>query len=271
MLQRSKFNFKKFIELNPYFFESKQNLIERHNKLGKFKNQSFSVNKNSFQNIFSKLYIKNKDNANKYKTLLKLHQAYELSKGGNIKNKKIIFINTHLPTYTKEFIKLINYKNIEIIYSFRNPLSSLSSTIKNWLNYKNGNHFAYSSLFFHFNLIFKGFEDIKKMKKKTFVVQLENLHRKNDLVMKSFCKLYSLKNEKCLKKSTYHGLLWWGDEISEKYINGINKKYTIKYNKNFFFNRDIIFFESLSKYINKKYGYPITVKNRKIIFLIFFQ
>ena len=74
------------------------------------------------------------------------------------------------------------------------------------------------------------------------------------------------------KKSTYHGLLWWGDEISEKYINGINKKYTIKYNKKiFFFNRDIIFFESLSKYINKKYGYPITVKNKKIIFLIFFQ
>ena len=46
------------------------------------------------------------------------------------------------------------------------------------------------------------------MKKKTFVVQLENLHRKNDLVMKSFCKLYSLKNEKCLKNlpiTVYYG------------------------------------------------------------------
>ena len=118
-----------FIELYPHFFNSKLNLIERHNKLGKYKNKNFIVNKNSFIEHFSKLFKKNK--FNNFEVLLKLHQAYEISKGGKIKNKKLILINTHLIMYTKSLIKLIDRKKIEIVFTYRNPLSSLSSTIKN--------------------------------------------------------------------------------------------------------------------------------------------
>ena len=256
---------KQFIELYPHFFNSELNLIERHNKLGKYKNKSFNVNKNSFIENFSQLFKKN--NSNNFEVLLKLHQAYEVSKGGRIKNKKIIFINTHLIAYTKRLINLIAKEKIEIVFTYRNPLSSLSSTIKNWLDYKNGIHFSYSSLFFHFNLILKSFNMLQKLKKKIFVIQLEKLHKKSSSTMKSFCKLYNIKYESCLKKSTYFGLLWWGDEISKKYLNGFNKKFKIKYDKNLFFERDIIFFEELANYISKKYGYKKTIKtNKKYIF-----
>ena len=86
---------------------------------------------------------------------------------------------------------------------------------------------------------------------------------KNEKIMRSFCKLYGLKYETCLKKSTYHGLQWWGDKISGKYINGVNKNFKIKYEKNLFFDRDIIFLEHLAKHIINYYGYTFSTDSRK--------
>ena len=67
--------------------------------------------------------------------------AYSKAKGENIKKKKILFIHTHLVSWTKRFIDEINPENTEIIHIIRHPLASLNSPIKNWLNYDNGKHF----------------------------------------------------------------------------------------------------------------------------------
>ena len=59
-----------------------------------------------------------------------------------------------------------NKYNIEILHTIRNPLSAISSPVKNWLNYKNGKNFGPVAFFFHFNLVLRGINDLQNTKKK---------------------------------------------------------------------------------------------------------
>ena len=51
---------------------------------------------------------------------------------------------------------------------------------------------------------------------------MENLHKKNDYVMREFCKVFEIEYSNILKESTFMGKKWWGDSISGKYLDGIN-------------------------------------------------
>ena len=256
-----------FINQYPYFFNSKINRIERHNQLGKKKDKYFKVDKKKFIKFFL-IYIKKKE-VSKFNILLSLHFAYELAKGKKIKGKKIILVNTHTIVGAKKFIEFMQIKDLEVIHTMRNPISGLSSPINNWLKYKNGKYFFYNSLFYHFDLVFRGLKNLLYLKRKIFVIQLEKLHRDNNKVMKDFCKIFKLKFENCLKKSTWHNLEWWGDQVSGKYLNGVNTKFKIEYKNDIFFNRDISFFEFLAKDIIRHYGYNFSSKLNKRYFFNF--
>ena len=78
--------------------------------------------------------------------------------------------------------------------------------------------------------------------------------------MNEFCSFYKLRSEKCLKKSSFFKLLWWGDKISRKNLNGINKNFKIKYNKNIFYKKDFGFFNNVLKDFLLKYNYKIDNK-----------
>ena len=257
-----------FIYHYPHFFNSKINIKERHNQLGKKKNKYFKVDKIKF--IESFLTTIKKKELTKLNILLSLHIAYELAKTKKIKNKKIIFINTHSIYNLKKFMKIMRLKDYKIIHTIRNPMSGLSSPINNWLKYKNGKYFFCKSLFYHFDHVFRAFRNLLYLRKKIFVIQLEKLHRENNKVMKDFCKLCKIKFENCLKKSTWHDLEWWGDQVSKKYLNGVNKKFKTTFRNDLFFNRDINFFEHLAEDIIYNYGYSFLSKsnNKRYFFNI---
>ena len=116
-----------FIKSHPEFFDSKVNKFERWNKLG--------VNKDSFFKVETRKFIKNfikisKTGENKLEILKKLHFAYFISRNKKIDDKKILFVHTHLLSWTKEFIKLFKLKNFNIIHTIRHPLAALNSQQK---------------------------------------------------------------------------------------------------------------------------------------------
>ena len=100
----------------------------------------------------------------------------------------------------------------------RNPLSAINSPVKNWLNFENGKNFLPMNLYFQLDLALKGITDLVKLKKKIFIVQLEKLYWEHKKVMRDFCKIFKIKYEKCLEKTTYLGFQWWGDKISKSWI-----------------------------------------------------
>ena len=192
-----------------------------------------------------------------------MHLAFSLASKEKINNKKIILINIHLVDYACKFIKDFNKYNIEILHTIRNPLSAISSPVKNWLNYKNGKNFGPVAFFFHFNLVLRGINDLQNTKKKIRIVQLEKVHKKNRSVMKDFCKIFKVRYNSNLSNSTFQKKLWWGDEISKKYLNGVNKNFKISIDKKLFYEKDLIYFNYIYKNIINFYGYNLYLKENK--------
>ena len=176
--------------------------------------------------------------------------------------KKILVINAHIIPFIFSFEKIFKNINFEIIHTIRHPLSAISSDIKNWLKFKNGIYLKPKELYYNLETMVFGIQELKKLDKKIYIVQLENLHQKINLVMQHFCKIYDLKFKNCLRKSTYHNLKWWGDKISGKDLNGINKKFKISYDLNYFEEKDLSYFKYVLENILRKYNYKINVSRK---------
>ena len=252
---------KLFIKSHPHFFDSRILTKERHDKLGKNKNQFYTVDKIKFEKNFIKL-------TNKIKKIKKLdlfkclYFSYYLSRGKNIKNKKIIFIHSHLVGYTKNIIRFFNFKEFSIIHAMKNPIEAINSPIKNWLQYEKGKHFFPVNLYFHLDLVFNGIKNLLAINQKVFIAQLEKVKKDNKNVMRDFCKIYKIKYEKSMNKCTYFGLHWWGDAIGNRWIPKDVKENNSKIKKENFYERDIRYFEYLAEDIIENYNYDF-ISSRK--------
>ena len=78
----------------------------------------------------------------------------------------------------KKYVKEIEHRNFEIFHIIRHPMASLSSPIKNWLNFENGKSFFPKDLYFQIDLVFNGIYDLMKLGK-VKIIQYEYLHWKH--------------------------------------------------------------------------------------------
>lgn len=246
----------KFISLNQLFFDSRLNKKERHDKLGIKKNDFYIVNKKLFENNFVKIF--NKTKKKNLDILVCLHKAYMLSSGYKEKKFKIIFLHIHLFENLENYLKVLSiYKNSKIIITYRDPLVSLCSTVKNWSAYRKSIYMTPRNLFsnylFHFNI----FNDLKKYKHITRVVKLEDIHTKSKKTLKRLSDFIGIKYSDTLLRSTYFGKKWWGDSISKKFLDGLNPNFNNKFDRNIFSNDELEFLENKIVNILIKYKYPI--------------
>lgn len=225
-----------FIKNHLRFFDSKIYKQERHDQLGKNRNESFTVNKKIFKKNFIKLC---KNPIDKEKVLVNLHLAYSKASGENIKKKKVILINVHQIQHLLGFEKL----DFEIILNLRHPISSLNSSVKHWLNFSHKNVDLWW-LNFQIDRLLNLVSDSLKFQKKIHIVRLDLIHLQNISYLKKISKIMRIKYEKSLNKSTYHGKLWWSDKLSNKNLNGFNKKFSDKFDYNLFDEKDIIYLEN---------------------------
>ena len=254
-----------FLKNYSFYFNSCQSSHERHNQLGKTKNQYYVVDQDKFKSNFIELISKEKlSNFNIFKFL---HLAYAKTNNQDIFKIKILLANIHLVKYCQEFVKDFNSEEgIEIVHTIRNPLSGVGSPVNNWLKYKNGSLFKPSSFIYHFNLVVNGISDLVKLKKEIRIIQLEKLHRENLKIMKEFCEIYDLEYIDHMKESTFLGKLWWGDAVSGKDLNGVNQNFKISVPEKLFFKKDIQLLEKLTENIIKVYQYEFIGDRRENIF-----
>ena len=256
----------KFIKFYPKFFDSRLNEIERHNQLGENKNEFYLIDKKEFIKNFCKFYKETQKS--KIDKLICLHKAYQPSKV----KAKMVLIHIHLHNFLENFLLNFNIKDLKILLTYRDPLVSFCSTIKNWSIYKSGSRFTPWALHQNYELHFNNFNKLKNIRDKIRVVKLEKLHGENEQVCKKICQFLSIKKQKCFSYSTYHGKKWWGDAISHKYLDGINPEFKNNFDENLFNKKDLMFLENLLIPILKKYNYPTRSEkktNSKLFLSIF--
>ncbi|MDC0425395.1 hypothetical protein OAL80_00765 [Pelagibacteraceae bacterium] len=249
-----------FLRDYKYFFNSQYNKVDRLNQLGSKRNKIFKVSTILFYKNFCK-FFKQKNNLNKKIHIINsLHLAYSSASGEIVKKKKLIVINAH--DYSR--LKVYEEVDVSIVYMIRHPIAILNSSFKNWMSYKNGILLRPRSFLFFCNKLILGLPSILKMKKKTYIIQLEILHKNSHFLLKDFCKIFHIKLKKSLFISTFHGLRWWGDSVSGKFLHGFNINFKNEiYEKNFY-KKDIYTIEKSLNYFLKKYNY--SKKNRSVIF-----
>ena len=276
-----KFNYddliNEFIYSNLYLFKSYYHKIERWDKLGVNKNQNFKIDIGSFKRYFLSI-VKDKE-INSYNFFLALHIAYSLSKGINILDTKILFYHLHHSNRLERFIK--DFKNIDVIYTYREIRNSTVSTL---LHHKNINESILShpsTAFFSFIRHFTDPIIIGNLYKKydminsVFIVKLERLHKESFSLLNNFCKIYSINFDDCLMHSTINGLKWWGDIVSPKFLDGFNPNIDrVKYTP-YFYKTDSFVFEFIYFKILKHLKYPLKFSSNVfltpvILLLIFF-
>ena len=249
----------KFIELNKLYFDSRLNKIERHNKLGKKKNEFYIVDKILFIQNFLSIY--NKSKKKKLDILVCLHKAYMLCRNPKQKKLKIILLHIHLFENFKNYLKVFNvFRDTKILITYRDPLVSMCSTVKHWTIYGEGRYMTprqlYTNYQFHFNI----FNNLKRYKNKTRVVKLEKIHTRSKKTLKRLSKFIGIRYSNTLLCSTYFDKKWWGDSISKKYLNGLNSEFKNKFDKKIFKSNELEFIENKIINILTKYNYPIRTK-----------
>ena len=270
----------KFYDLYPRFFDSRIQdplqpnvfMMERHHMLGKNKKSFYKVNRYIFEKNF--IYYFNNSKKKKIDIIISLHKAYAKAARQTLVNKKIIILDLHIIQYLKNFEKTFNkFNNFKILLTLRDPLVSLSSVVNHWLQFRSGKYLFAESIYDNIKTHIDTFNYLHKFRKKVFVVQLENLHLKSNKVLKDLCKLLKINFRISLKKSTYFNKIWWGDQISKKFLNGLNPKFKNNFDKNIFFKKDIAIIEAKIKNILINYNYPIRsnsqIKNKYIALLPF--
>ena len=71
--------------------------------------------------------------------MVALHKRYGQCNNKSIKKKKIIVLHIHLVELFENYLRLVKFdKKTKILLTFRDPMVSLSSAIKNYSNYKQG-------------------------------------------------------------------------------------------------------------------------------------
>ena len=253
-----------FISDYPYFFDSRLKTVERHFMLGPNKDEFYFVDKEAFKDNFLTLNIKNIKKTPK-EVLIDLHYAYQktINNKFNYEEAKYILINTHTLKNTKSFNELFKDMDFQIIHSIRHPLSAINSATKNWINYKDGFNFNAKDIFYQIYLITRSLDYLTKLNKNFFVVQLENMHQNSDYFINDFCKKFEIFKNENLLNSTFHGKQWWGDEVTGKFLSGLNKDYKIQINNyDYLTDEDCNYFYYIMEEFFQNYGYEIKSKKK---------
>ena len=131
----------------------------------------------------------------------------------DLKKKKIFFHHIHHIWRLDRF--LVDYPNSKLLAMTRDPRASYVSGVENW--------FKYSSLTKHpghvYFVLKRTIEDasyLEKFSPNFRVLKLEDLG--NKMILKKFCVWIGVKYDNCKTSSTWNGLRWWGDKLSQQKI-----------------------------------------------------
>ena len=248
-----------FVNTYPSYFNSKLNLRERHNQLGENKDEFYEVDQKIFIEKF--IEISKKIKLTKKKILINLHKSYYLASNIPLKDIRMLFLHIH----HRENLEFYEDIADDLLYTIRDPLVCFQSGITNWKKYNKNNKTVFNSnnLYYQFDRIINGLLEVNSYKFKIKVIKLEDIHNNNLHLLSAFCKYFYLTFEPCLTQSTYFGKKWWGDQLSIKYLNGINNNFKNVLDQNFYYKNDIIYIENILSKFMLKYSYKKTLGNYK--------
>ncbi|MBT6047491.1 MAG: hypothetical protein HOI47_27060 [Candidatus Scalindua sp.] len=244
-------------------FKSQYDKMERWDRLGEGKNESFSVDIDLFKSHLSNLMKDREINSRNY--FLAVNAAYGLACKINVMQTRLLLYHVH--TYDKLEAFKKDFPCFTVICTTRDPRNVITSGMNHWGGY-NAGKFSPITFYRLIKRTFRESEPILQYTREIRVLKLEDLHLMTNTVIEDFCSLFDLKKEASMFVSSFHGKLWWGDEVTPRFINGFNPNIKRKNWKENITQFENIWIEFLLATRLRHYRYDLETTGRGLLMML---
>ena len=189
--------------------KSRYDLRDGKDQLGNDRKQSLDIHLREFRNEFMKLLEgREVDSRN---SLLAIYGAYALCLGQEIEDKKLFFHHAH--NFEELLIYLQDFPNSKIICMTRDPRANFVSCVEHWRKFDPATDFGWN-VFFHIRRILRDATPLEAYDNECLVIRVEDLGSEHSL--RQLSNWLTISYDDILTRSTWGGLAWHGDRISER-------------------------------------------------------
>ena len=189
--------------------KSKYDLQERKNELGPDRNMSIDIDINQFRthllNLISFRPVSSKN------FLTAVYIAYSICLGQDVMKKKLFFHHVHhiwkLDRYLQDF------PESKILSMTRDPRATYVSGVEHWRRFSPATDHP-GHVFFVLNRTIQDAQPLRKYSNNFMVLRLEDTGSYE--ILSKVCEWIGISYNQCMEKSTWGGMKWWGDRLSQK-------------------------------------------------------
>ena len=196
-----------FIGSQIHCLKSRYDVNERKNELGENRNQSIDIDTMVFKGHIVKLLDGQPVTCRNF--LVAVFIAYALSLGQDLSKKKVFFHHVHHVRKVDPFME--DFPAAKVIAMTRDPRAAYVSGVDNWRS----SNPAAENPYFPKYVLWRVIDEINPLLKygeRFHVMRLEDLSNEN--VLNSVCLWLGITFDPCVMKSSWAGLRWWGDKLS---------------------------------------------------------
>jgi tetratricopeptide (TPR) repeat protein len=234
------------------------NFAEREGltNLGQHKNETTSINYETFLRVFDQLTPKSEYS---FVELFEvLNTAYEKIVTGS-DAKRTLFYHIHNPD-KRAFVNFTNaYPKAKLCVLVREPLQSIAS----WLSKSED----YTEMVTRLSKVVFDVSEPLYCNSNCFGIKLEDIKLNTDQTLKQICDWFGINFSSSMYEMTVQEKKWWGDPQSPYYeIEGVDPFGTAAISassNSFFSDRDIILLETIFRPFKEKFQYKQHTLNKK--------
>ncbi len=197
-----------------YFIDrlkSRYDRQERKDELGEDRNRSIDLDTTIFRRYFVSLMQK-RPLASRF-VLISAYAAYALVLGEDVFKKRIFFHHVHGIQLLPPFIA--DFPGAKILSMTRDPRAAYVSGVENWWIYDVDSRHPFFPLYVLDRAI-NEWQLLARYAHTTDVMSIRLEDLGNEVVLRKLCHWLGVEFDECLLKSTWAGLRWWGDRLSQK-------------------------------------------------------
>lgn len=190
--------------------KSRYDLIERKHQLGDNFDQSLDVDLDTFRTETASL-LKGRE-INSKNALVAIYAAYATCMVESLGKKRLFFHHAHHFEELPQFLR--DFPNCKIICMTRDPRANFVSGIEHHRSNNNlvGDTDNGAHLYFYIHRILHDATPLAKYGNQYRAIRIEDLG--NPSVIQELCRWLGINNDHSLTKSTWGGLSWHGDSLS---------------------------------------------------------
>jgi len=196
-----------FIGYHIHKFKTKYDVMERRGSLGENMDQSIDVSIPSFrQHLVGLMTLK--PFSSRY-FVQAVYVAYALATDQDIEEKKLFFDHVHHVRKVSDVVS--DFPDCKVICMTRDPRAAYVSGVENWRrNNVQASNPSYP--LYVLQRILDEPQELENYGDRFRVMRMEDLD--NDMVMQAACEWLGISYRQEVTKSTWNGLRWWGDTLS---------------------------------------------------------